>query len=459
MQASQGLFQPPPGVEATGEGSLPSIYDVSGLAVASMAEAAVALAALAAHHGRAPARISVDRQLASLWFGMSFRPLGWTLPPAWDALAGDYPCADGWIRLHTNAAHHRAAALQVLGCADGTGRDALARLVARWDGEELEAAVVSAGGAAALMRTPEQWDGHPQGQAVAAEALTAWGAPREVRATTQGHGIEAPTAARPLAGVRVLDLTRVIAGPVATRFLAQYGAQVLRIDPPHWEEPALAAEMSVGKHCARLDLKTAAGLATLHGLLAGADILIHGYRRDALDKLGLSDAGLAVQYPALVNVALNAYGWSGPWRNRRGFDSLVQMSCGIAAEGMARLGTNNPVPLPVQALDHATGYLCAAAAIAAWRERLAGAVRNARLSLARTAAELMRPGPADVATPFPAPDPGVDGAGWMPEETRWGRGLRLPPSLEISGIHAGTRVPANGLGWAAPAWPSANVDG
>ncbi|WP_425863230.1 CoA transferase [Arthrobacter sp. TWP1-1] len=436
----------------TGIGTLPSAFDVTGLAVSAMADAATAVALLARHHGASTTEISVDRDLASLWFGISFTPVGWELPPVWDAIAGDYPCADGWIRLHTNAPHHRAAALQVLGLEAGADRATVAAAVVHWKGESLENAVVAANGCAALMRSPEEWRQHPQGAAVAAEPLLAWGDPRAVPSVSDDAGASArsrlATARRPLAGVRVLDLTRVIAGPVATRFMAMYGAQVLRIDPPDWAEAALEAEMTVGKRCARLDLKTAEGLSTLHTLLADADIFIHGYRADALAALGLSEAELARRYPHLVNVALNAYGWSGPWVNRRGFDSLVQMSCGIAHAGMVHFGQDKPHPLPVQALDHATGYICAAAAINAWRDRLGGTVRNAQLSLARTAVDLMRSEPSDPQ----APAPSLGNFALLPEETRWGPGLRLPPAMQISGVVSETDVPAQGFGWAEPGW-------
>lgn len=457
MDVDKGKFKPPEGVIVTGAGTLPAAFDVTGLAVSSMARAAAAVARLAVHHGADPSIISLDRNLASLWFGMSFAPAGWELPPIWDAIAGDYPCADGWIRLHTNAAHHRAAALQVLGLEAGSDRATVAAAVVQWKGEALENAVVGANGCAALMRSPEEWQQHPQGRAVAAEPLLAWGDPRAVPDLMVDAGASArsrpATARRPLTGVRVLDLTRVIAGPVATRFMAMYGAQVLRIDPPDWVEAALEAEMTVGKRCASLDLKTAEGLSTLHTLLAGADIFIHGYRADALDALGLSECDLAKRYPQLVNVALDAYGWSGPWANRRGFDSLVQMSCGIAHAGMNHfaqdtLGEGKPRPLPVQALDHATGYLCAAAAINAWRERLGGTVRNARLSLARTAVELMKSGPSDPQAPVPS----LGNVALQPEETRWGPGLRLPPAMRIAGVVSETDVPAEGFGWAEPRW-------
>ena len=169
--------------------------------------------------------------------------------------------------------------------------------------------------------------------------------------------------------------------------------------------------------------------------------------------MGLSEADLARWYPHLVNVALNAYGWSGPWANRRGFDSLVQMSCGIAHAGMVHFGQDaleegKPHPPPVQALDHATGYLCAAAAINAWRDWLGGTVCNARLSLARTAVEVMGTEPSNPQVPGPS----LGNLALLPEETRWGPGLRLPPAMLISAIVSETDVPAQGFGWAEPCW-------
>ncbi len=465
----------------TGKGALPSAFDVTGFAVSAMAEAAQAVADLAQRHGAPPPEVSVDRDLASLWFGMSFTPVGWDLPPVWDPIAGDYRCADGWIRLHTNAPHHKAAALAVLGLEPAADRETVAAAVEHWQGEALETAVVAANGCAAVMRSAEKWRAHPQGRAVAAEPLVAWTAPRQTdRGGTSGPsrrtgaqpggpwlGVSGHAdsrlavsrlaasrpadPARPLAGVRVLDLTRIIAGPVATRFLASYGAEVLRIDPPGWEEPVLEAELTVGKRCARLDLKTPEGMAALHHLLAGADIFIHGYRGGALDKLRLSTDELGQRHPHLVSVSLDAYGWSGPWAQRRGFDSLVQMSCGIAAAGMLHFGADRPRPLPVQALDHATGYLCAAAAVNAWQDRLDGTVRHAQLSLARTAVELMQTAASDPTAPEPALDP----TDLLAQETAWGPGLRLPSAIRISGVDAGFDVPARGLGTAAPRWVGA----
>ena len=178
----------------------------------------------------------------------------------------------------------------------------------------------------------------------------------------------------------------MLAGPVATRFLAGYGAEVLRIDPPGWDEPGVVPEVSIGKRCARLDLRLAGDQETFRALLSKADVFLHGYRPGALDGLGLDTATRRGLSPGLIDVCLDAYGWTGPWAMRRGFDSLVQMSAGIADAGMRRRGSEKPAPLPVQALDHATGYLMAAAAVGGVARRLIqGNGTEARLSLARTA--------------------------------------------------------------------------
>ncbi|MFD1722976.1 CoA transferase, partial [Amnibacterium endophyticum] len=293
------------------------------------------------------------------------------------------------------------------------------------------------GGAAAAMRPAAAWAVHPQGAAVRREALIAR-APRGAARSSW-----APDPARPLAGVRVLDLTRVIAGPVAGRALAGYGAEVLRIDPPGWDEPAVEPDMTLGKRCARLDATTADGRERLLGLLAGADVLLHGYRRDALDGLGLGEEVRRRTRPGLVEVALTAYGWTGPWAGRRGFDSLVQMSAGVAERGAAEGG--RPVPLPVQALDHATGWFVGAAAVAGLRERRAsGAGSVARLSLARTAAALQ---PLDVVAPGAAQEVGGESLG-----TPWGEARLASPPLAVAGAPLRFDLGPAPLGSADPAW-------
>lgn len=378
QQLWQGLrnsLSPPPPLTIIGRQALVSAYPVSELAATSVALAAQAAASLT--NNSRPLR--VDCALASRWFQQALRPINRQPVSLWDPFAGDYACADGWIRLHTNAPHHREAMERVLSRHDS--RQALAEAVTGWDRFALEQAVVDAGGCAAALRSLEEWQQHPQGQSVSREA--------PIEQSLQPCGpppswVLAP--ARPLHGIRILDLTRIIAGPVATRFLAGLGAEVLRIDPPHWHEPSLEEEITLGKRCARLDLKSAEGRRQFEVLLSQCDVLVHGYRADALSHLGYDQETLQKLKPGLVDVSLNAWGWTGPWRNRRGFDSLVQMACGIADRGREWLGGDAPVPLPVQALDHATGYLMAAAVLEGLRQRLLHNTGfTARLSLARTA--------------------------------------------------------------------------
>jgi crotonobetainyl-CoA:carnitine CoA-transferase CaiB-like acyl-CoA transferase len=431
---------------------LESAFPIHSFAAWAVTQAGTAAADLSTRLGGQTAAV-VDPDLALGWFAGSFTPQGWELPPPWDSLAGDYPCADGWIRLHTNAPHHRQAALAALGLPVDPvpDRGTVAAAVAGWAGEALERAVLSAGGCAARMRSVQEWSQHPAGAAVAQEPLITWtglgSAPRRVP--------QSPPE-RPLAGVRVLDLTRIIAGPVATRFLAALGADVLRIDPPGWSEPAAEAELTPGKRCAILDLASASGARRIRELLAGADLLVSGYRPGALAGLGLGSSHLQQISPGLVEVSLSAYGWSGPWAQRRGFDSLVQMSTGIARAGMEYFGADVPRPLPVQALDHATGYLTAAAALQAWRQRLDGTVVSARLSLARTAAQLQ--GTAGGGTPPWAPAEPLE---QVPEQTFWGPGLRLAPPVRFEGTgpqpHLHWDVPAGPLGSAAPRWEAGRL--
>lgn len=431
-----------PLVTFPGTGALASTFAVTDFASASIGVAGLAVAELLHQQGQPVTHLEVDRRLASFWFASSLRPMGWAPAPPWDPIAGDYPTADGWIRLHTNAPHHRAAALSVLGdCAD---RDAVAAAVSQWQGQDLESAVVAAHGCAAQMLNLAQWRAHPQGTAVAAEALVATEAsPEQPRMAWSGNRTQ------PLAGIRVLDLTRILAGPVATRFLASMGADVLRIDPPGWEEPSLVAEVTLGKRCARLDLHDSLDRISFERLLAQADVLVHGYRADALENLGYDSASLQRLAPGLVNVSLNAYGWTGPWRNRRGFDSLVQMSTGIAAAGQQWRQADKPVPLPVQALDMATGYLIAAAAIDGVRERLASGRGSAsRLSLARTAKALVDHGQVTADLPLSAEGSG-DLASQI-EHTPWGPAQRLVPPLRIDGTPMQWASPASELG-ASPA--------
>ncbi|MGF6151846.1 CoA transferase [Pseudomonas fluorescens] len=441
IQAALGL--PASAITVTSSGALPSAFAVTDLASASIAAAGQAASELLRQQtGRLPA-LEVDRRLASFWFATSIRPIGWNVPPLWDAIAGDYATQDGWIRLHTNAPHHRSAAEQVLGhCFD---RSAMAAKVAQWSKRDLEHAIVEAGGCAAEMRSWPQWQSHPQGVAVNAEPLIDFSAGNSERSKAWQGSV-----AQPLAGIKVLDLTRVLAGPVASRFLAGLGADVLRIDPPQWNEAGVVPEVTLGKRCARLDLHNSVDRRVFESLLKDADILLHGYRADALEHLGYGTAERQELAPGLIDVCLNAYGWSGPWQNRRGFDSLVQMSSGIAEAGMLWKHADKPTPLPVQALDHATGYLMAASAIKLLAERLSsGRSGSARLSLARTAKLLVEQGPGTDEALRAEDD---NDQGMVIEQTPWGPAHRLHVPLKITGTPLQWAIPAGELGSHRAQW-------
>ena len=431
------------GFTAKPQAGLRSWFDVTGLAAASIGAACAEISALA-NPDASQEDTQVDPRLASLWFGMSIKPVGWELPPIWDAIAGLYQTSDGWIRLHTNAPHHKQAALEVLAC--DADRTAVATAVRVWRAQTLENAIVERGGCAAEQRSIQAWNSHPQGKAVNAEPLVGWSERGRVESFAVGP-------AAPLRGLRVLDLTRVLAGPVATRFLAAFGADVLRIDPPGWSEANIVPDVSLGKRCATLDLANEEDRHRFLSLLRDADLLVHGYRPDALERLGLGSVARARINPGLIDIALCAYGWTGPWRHRRGYDSLVQMSAGIAHLGMVRSDDQRPTPLPVQALDHATGYLMAAAAVRALRIRNdRGRALAARLSLARTAALLIET--LQDGWPVPLAAATASDFSESTEITDWGPAQRLRFPARLAQVEPDWKIPAHELHSHSANWES-----
>ncbi|MDO0915971.1 CoA transferase [Streptomyces sp. DT2A-34] len=311
-------------------------------------------------------------------------------PVAFAPLSRFWRTADGWVRTHANYPHHRARLLTALGVTE-EDPDAVGAALAERSSREVEEAVYAAGGLAVALRTPEEWAAHEQAAAVARRPLVEGEQLNTARARALPPLDDSPLL--PATGVRVLDLTRVIAGPVATRTLALLGADVLRVDAPHLPELAdQHTDTGFGKRSATLDLM--ADRRAFEELLAAADVVVTGYRPGALHRFGLSARELAERRPGLIVAQLSAWGSYGPWSGRRGFDSLVQAATGIAAvEGSAE----RPGALPAQALDHGTGYLLAAAVLRALTERAEqGDGRCVRLSLARTAAWLtnrIQPGP------------------------------------------------------------------
>ena len=258
---------------------------------------------------------------------------------------------------------------------------------------------------------------------------------------------------RPLDGVRVLDLTRVLAGPVATRLLAGLGATVLRIDPPGWDEQGVAMEVNLGKRCARLDLVGGDDRRIFEHRLAEADIVVHGYRRDALEGLGYGETARRTLNPGLVDVSLDAWGHTGPWADRRGFDSIVQVAAGITHRGMQAYGLDQPRPLPVQALDHATGYTLAAAALDGWCDRIESGDGSVWKTSLAAHAELLwdsvTEGDLDREFDFALGDADVDGA---IEASSWGALRRAIPPFTVSGVELSWPFGSADHGTSPPTW-------
>ncbi|MET7497909.1 CoA transferase [Streptomyces sp900116325] len=371
-------------------GLLPARLPVMELARSTVAVCALAAAELAARRagstGGPVERVRVDDgAVATAFLSERHLRVDGRAPTNFAPLSRFWRTADGWVRTHANYPHHRARLLAALGLPADAAVDAVAALLAERRAVEIEETVYAAGGLAVALRTPEEWAAHEQGAVIAARPLLTLDrteGPRQVGVRRLPAVSGSPLL--PAAGVRVLDLTRVLAGPVATRTLALLGADVLRIDAPQLPESQDAHnETGFGKRSVSLDLGDRADRATFDELLAAADVLVTGYRPGALETYGLTPETLAVRRPGLVLAQVSAWGRYGPWHERRGFDSLVQVATGIAAvEGDA--GT--PGALPAQALDHGTGYLLAAGVLRALTEQHDdGGSRLLRLALGQTA--------------------------------------------------------------------------
>ena len=368
----------------TGEDpALPSSFAVGTVAQASFAAAALAATEIGRVRNGLEQRISVDMRDAAIECCSAFTIDG-VAPNVWDKLAGLYECRTGWVRLHTNFAHHRDGVLRLLGLPEGpdTERAAVATALAGWDAPAFEKAATDAGMVVAALRTFEEWDAHPQACALSTQPLIA----------IERIGDAPPRAwpglaaeERPLSGLRMLELTRILAGPFCGRLLAAYGADVLLVNAPHLPNIESIAENSRGKLSALADLRDEAGRAGLSAVLRDADVFIQGYRPGALAAWGFGTDAVAAARPGIVMVSLSAYGESGPWAGKRGFDSLVQTATGFNhAEGIAA-GEAKPRALPMQVLDMATGALMAfGAQVALLRQRREGGSWHVRVSLART---------------------------------------------------------------------------
>ena len=418
----------------------------SSFRIGTAAQAAIAASALAASEiwraktGRRQS-VTVDMRHAAIEFRSEryLRVAGGHPTTLWDPIAGLYRTRDGRpARLHTNFRHHRDAILALLGC-EAT-REAVQAALNNWDAFDFETAATDRGGVAAALRSPAEWAAHPQAQAVAGLPVLT------IERIGAAPPRPLPAGPRPLSGLRVLDLTRIIAGPVGGRTLAAHGAEVMLIAGPGL--PAidwLVKDTGRGKLSGFADLTTEPGRATLKALLGEADIFLQGYRPGAIAAQGFSPEAAAEIRPGIVYVSLSAYGPAGPWAGKRGFDSLVQTASGFNhAEGEAA-GLGGPKELPAQALDHAAGYLLAFGAMTArLRQSREGGSWLVRVSLAQAGRWIWDLG--RVETGFAAPDPGFDQVQDLLETSASGFG-------EMHAIRHAARLSETPAHWARPSVP------
>ena len=361
--------------------TLPSVFRVGEAAAASVAAAGAAAAQLWRLRSGDTQGVSVDVRAALAAFRSERYLLidGESPASPWGPLSGYYPTGDDrHVQLHANFPHHHQGLIDLLNCGDS--KQSVAAALLNWDGEVFEREASDKGLCAGLLRSRQEWEAHGQGKAVAGLPLI------EIERIGDSAPESLPGEHRPLTGIRALDLSRILAGPVCGRTLASHGAQVLRIGSAHLPLiPHIWLDLARGKRSAHLDLRQDGERQKLLSLSRECDVFLQAYRPGSLEARGLGPEDIAAVRPGAIYVTISAYGHEGPWATRRGFDSLVQTVSGIGHAGAVASGVAGTRPLPCQALDHATGYLAAFGAMVALRRRAeVGGSYHVRVSLAQT---------------------------------------------------------------------------
>src|SRR3989442_4053679 len=445
-------------VEITGgtDPILPTPFRIGETSAAALAATGLAVSDLWQLRTGRRQDVAVDSRqaTASLRSGHYMKLDGAHVSTERNAVMGVYPAKNGrWSYLHCNFPNHRAAALRVLGVPED--REAVRQAVAKWDALELEEAIIAARGAGGMVRTMDEWAKHPQAAAIASLPLM------EIVKLAASAPEKLPDGDRPLSGVRVLDLTRVLAGPTCARTLAEHGADVLKATAAHL--PSLGHQeydTGHGKLSTYLDLREGKDVETLRGLVREGDVFSQGYRPGTLGDRGLSLEALATLRPGIVVVSLCAFGHVGPWASRRGFDTVVQTVSGIThRQGQLFPGAlPGPQFYPVSAIDYLTGYLMAfGAMVALGRRAREGGSWLVRISLAQTGRWLVGRGQVPEARLKDVPKE------FTPEElARWsttsdtpvGRLHHLAPVVRLSETAPRWAPPSVPLGYHEPAWPA-----
>ena len=400
-------------------------------------------------------QVTVDlrQATASLRSGRYLKLAGASVPSAQNSIMGVYPTQDGrWSYLHCNFPNHRAAALAVLGVAED--RDAVGRAVATWNAADLEEAIIAAGGAGGMARTQMEWAEHPQAVAIAALPLL------EIMRIGDSDPEPLPAGDRPLSNIRVLDLTRVLAGPTCARTLAEHGADVMKITAAHLPNLGYQEwDTGHGKLSAELDLRTRGDLDVLRGLVRQADVFSQGYRPGALANRGLAPEELAAIRPGLVYrfpLCLRPYrplGVAARLRHGRADGERHHGSSG-GVRPRQRLG---PQFYPVSAIDYCTGYLMAFGAMAALARRSReGGSWLVRTSLAQVGKWIVDLGevPTAMLKEMPAEFTPDELERWSStSETPSGRLSHLKPVVQLSQTPTYWARPSVPLGYHRPVWP------
>ena len=438
---------------------LPSIFRIGTASAATVAATGLAASELWRARTGKTQTTTVDMRAASIAFrGERYLRVNDGPPPEpWDDLAGYYRSGDDhWVQIHSNFPHHRQGFLDLLGCEPT--RDALQEALNHWQGADFEQQAVERGLCAGLLRSSAQWHQLPHAAELATLPLV------EIERIGDADPEPLSPATRPLAGVRVLDplagvrvldLTRVIAGPVCGRELASHGATVMRVAAAHLPSfPSVVIESGRGKHSTFIDLRNKTGCDQLEALAREADIFVQGYRPGTIADRGFSPEDLARLRPGIVCVSLSAFGRRGPWSARRGFDSIVQTVSGIAHAGGEAAGIDGPKPLPCQALDHASGFLAAFAAMIALRRRvLEGGSWHVRLSLAQTGRWIESLG--HIAA-LDHPDPSLEDVADLLQscDSPFGKITYVDSAVGLSATPPHWRLPPVPLGTHPPEWPT-----
>jgi crotonobetainyl-CoA:carnitine CoA-transferase CaiB-like acyl-CoA transferase len=434
---------------------LPTPFRIGAAGAATLAATGIAAADLWQLRTGRGQDIGVDvrRATASLRSGHYLKVGDGHVSSERNSIMGFYPAKDGhWSYIHANFPNHRAAALKVLGCEEN--RDAVTKAVATWNAADLEEAIIAAKGAGGMVRTQAEWADHPQSAAVAALPLM------EVVRIGDSPPEPLPPGNRPLSGIRVVDITRVLAGPTCARTLAEHGADVMKISASHLPNIGYQEfDTGHGKLSTYLDLREPGNADTLRGLIRDADVFSQGYRPGTLSSRGLSPEELAALRPGLVYVSLCAFSHAGPWASRRGFDTVIQSVSGITARQGEVFPGKAPGPqfYPVSAIDYCTGYLMAAGTMIALKRRAEqGGSWLVRISLAQVGKWIVDLGevPASALNNVPAEFTADELDRWsMVSDTPSGRLGHLAPVVQLSEtppFWARSSVP---LGYHQPVWP------